>query len=274
MQAPGAEALQHTSAPPTTGKPWQDICADVQTYRDATVEAVFPALSSLTASDLPLNVTGVPADVLTSEEIRITSLPVEELLSLLASRELSCVETTNAFLKRAAVAQHLVNCVTELLPERAHARAQYLDEYITTHSKPIGPLHGLPISVKEHVSMEGLDCNAGFVSWVGRVAQEDALILKILWEAGAVFYVRTTEPQTIVCLSMSCIASLHIGKVANPITDAPGDEQQPLWRYGQSVQSTPHFWWLFRWGRCIDRVAWQLSWNWYEVGWSILKDYY
>jgi len=198
MQAPGAEALQHTSAPPTTGKPWQDICADVQAYRDATVEAVFPALSSLTASDLPLNVTGVPADVLTSEEIRITSLPVEELLSQLASRELSCIETTNAFLRRAAVAQRLVNCVTELLPDRALARAQYLDDYIATHGKPIGPLHGLPISVKEHVSMEGLDCNAGFVSWVGRVAQEDALILKILWEAGAVFYVRTTEPQTIV----------------------------------------------------------------------------
>jgi len=198
MQAPGAEASQHTTAPPTTGKPWQDICADVQAYRDATVEAVFPALSSLIASDLPLNVTGVPADVLTFQELHITSLPTEEILHRLASRELTCFETTNAFIRRAAVAKHLVNCVTELLPERAHARAQYLDEYITTHGKPIGPLHGLPISVKEHVSMKGLDCNAGFVSWVGRAAQEDALILKILWEAGAVFYVRTTEPQTIV----------------------------------------------------------------------------
>lgn len=212
MQAPGAEASQHTIAPPSTAKPWQKVCADVQAYRDATVEAVFPALSSLIASDLPINVTVIPADVLTSEELRITSLSPEELVHKLASRALSCTKTTNAFLRRAAVAQHLVNCVTELLLERAQARAQYLDEYIATHGKPIGPLHGMPISVKEHVSMAGLDCNAGFVSWVGRVAKEDALILKILWEAGAVFYVRTTEPQTIVCLYTICIASVHVRK--------------------------------------------------------------
>lgn len=199
MQAPGFEASKHISSPSETAKPWQEICADVQAYRDATIEAVFPALSSLIASDLPLNVTEIPADVLTLEELRVTSLSPEELVHQLSSGELTCIEATNAFLRRAAVAQHLVNCVTELLPERAQARAQYLDKYITTHGKPIGPLHGLPISVKEHVSMEGLDCNAGFVSWVGRVATEDALILKILWEAGAVFYVRTTEPQTIVC---------------------------------------------------------------------------
>jgi len=178
MQAPGAEASQHTAAPPTTTKPWQEICADVQAYRAATVGKVFSTLSTLLADELPLNVTGVPADVLTAEEVRITSLTTEELLCQLASLEMSCAEVTSAFLRRAAVAQHLVNCVTELLPDRAHARAQYLDEYISAHGKPIGPLHGLPISVKEHVSMEGLDCNAGFVSWVGRVAKEDALILK------------------------------------------------------------------------------------------------
>ena len=46
--------------------------------------------------------------------------------------------------------------------------------------------------------MKGQPWNAGFVAWVGKVASEDALVLKILWEAGAVFYARTTEPQSLV----------------------------------------------------------------------------
>jgi amidase len=57
--------------------------------------------------------------------------------------------------------------------------------------------------VKEHIGMKGLDFNAGFVGWVGRVAKQDAHILSILWAAGAVFYVRTTQPQTLMHLETS-----------------------------------------------------------------------
>lgn len=58
-----------------------------------------------------------------------------------------------------------VNCITELLPEKALARATYLDDYYKNQKKPIGPFHGLPISVKEHVGMKGLGLNGGFISW-------------------------------------------------------------------------------------------------------------
>lgn len=98
------------------------------------------------------------------------------------------------------------NCITELLPERALARAQELDDYFKENKKPRGPLHGLPISVKEHVGMKGLSLNAGLVAWADKQADDDALLLKILFQAGCVFYVRTTEPQTLVssqvCSSM------------------------------------------------------------------------
>ena len=96
-----------------------------------------------------------------------------------------------------------VNCVTELLPQRALQRAAELDAYIVNHGKPVGCLHGLPISVKEHIGMDGLDCNAGFVGWIGRVAPGTALILRILWDAGCVFYARTTQPQTLMHLETS-----------------------------------------------------------------------
>jgi amidase len=51
--------------------------------------------------------------------------------------------------------------------------------------------------------MKGLDWNGGFVAWVGRVAESDAHILEVLWRAGAVFYVRSTQPQSLMHLETS-----------------------------------------------------------------------
>jgi amidase len=92
------------------------------------------------------------------------------------------------------------NCITELLPERALVRAKELDDYFTQHNRPTGPLHGLPISVKEMIGMEDLGLNAGYVTWWGKTATEDAHVLQTLWNAGAVFYARTTQPQSMMHL--------------------------------------------------------------------------
>ena len=48
--------------------------------------------------------------------------------------------------------------------------------------------------------MKGLGLNAGYVAWYGKVADEDARILQILWQAGAVFHARTTLPQSLMHL--------------------------------------------------------------------------
>jgi hypothetical protein len=93
--------------------------------------------------------------------------------------------------------------VTELLPQRALQRAADLDAYLAEHGRPVGPLHGIPISVKEHIGMADLDLNAGYVAWVGTICKEDAHILPILWAAGAVFYVRSTQPQSLMHLETS-----------------------------------------------------------------------
>lgn len=92
------------------------------------------------------------------------------------------------------------NCITELLPEKALQRARFLDKYLAKKKQPIGPLHGLPISVKEMIGMEGLGLNAGYVASWGKVAIEDAHVLSILWDAGAVFIARTTQPQSMMHL--------------------------------------------------------------------------
>ena len=91
-----------------------------------------------------------------------------------------------------------VNCITELLPDQALERARYLDTYLEQHGKPLGPLHGIPISVKEHIGMKGLGLNAAYCSMYNNKADDDANILKILYSAGCIFFARTTEPQLIV----------------------------------------------------------------------------
>ena len=111
------------------------------------------------------------------------------------------------------MSQLQTNCITELLPERALERAKFLDEYYAEHKRTIGPLHGLPISVKEHVGMKDLGLNAGFISWWNHKAEEDAHILQILWNAGCVFYARTTQPQTLMHLETS--SNLY-GVTVNP----------------------------------------------------------
>jgi amidase len=184
------------------GLSWQQVSSHMLKHRDDTFAAVQPSIPS-PPEDLPHNVTGIPKQLLSKDVIAITESSTEVLLAKLAKGELSSVQVTKAFLQRAGLASKLTNCVTELLPERSLARAKELDDYLAKHKKPIGPLHGLPISVKEHIAMRGLDLNAGFVAWVGKIAKEDALILKLLWQAGAVFHARTTEPQTLMHLETS-----------------------------------------------------------------------
>ncbi|KAK4694244.1 amidase, partial [Lecanoromycetidae sp. Uapishka_2] len=185
-----------------TGKAWQEIAKEAQDYRDASISRVKPAIPDV-PKDLPLDRSGIPKYLLGTEEVVITETSPEGLVALLAVGKLTSTAVTTAFLRRAGLAQALTNCITELLPERAIHRAKYLDDYFTKHTKPIGPLHGLPISVKEHIGMKGLGHNAGFISWWDHKAADDAHVLKILWNAGCVFYARTTQPQTLMHLETS-----------------------------------------------------------------------
>ena len=191
---------------------WQEVAHIAQTHRDDSIRRVEPPIPEV-PDQLPFDRTDVPKYLLSTEEVGITETAPEVLVASLASGKHTSSTVTTAFLRRAGLAQALANCITELLPEQAIARAKFLDEYLSKHGKPIGPLHGLPISVKEHIGMKDLGLNAGFVSWWDQKAEDDALVLKILWHAGCVFYARTTQPQTLMHLETS--NNLY-GETVNP----------------------------------------------------------
>jgi amidase len=92
-------------------------------------------------------------------------------------------------------------------------RAKELDAYMETHGRPIGALHGLPISVKEHIFLANTPATSGSISWADSPSPGDALICKVFREAGAIFHVKTTNPQTLMALETH---SNLFGRTTNP----------------------------------------------------------
>lgn len=91
-----------------------------------------------------------------------------------------------------------MNCLTEIFVERALARAAELDDALRKTGKVVGPLHGLPISLKDQLCVKGLETTMGYVSWIGKYAEKSAVLVDILEECGAVPFVRTNVPQTLM----------------------------------------------------------------------------
>ncbi|KAF7594740.1 hypothetical protein BBP40_008447 [Aspergillus hancockii] len=154
------------------------------------------------AQDPNTNVLGIPAQtgILTPRELEITGTPdATTLLSKLAKQEYTSVEVTTAFCKRAAIAQQLTNCLTETFFDKAVARAKELDEHLASTGKTTGPFHGLPISLKESFNITGIPTTLGFISWLDKpLPTTDSAVVKVLLAAGAVLYVKTNIPQTMM----------------------------------------------------------------------------
>lgn len=62
----------------------------------------------------------------------------------------------------------------------------------------MGPLHGLPISLKDNINVQGVDSTVGMAVHVGDPAKADAVLVDVLAEAGAVFYVKTNVPTAMM----------------------------------------------------------------------------
>ncbi|BCR87097.1 uncharacterized protein ACHE_31084A [Aspergillus chevalieri] len=161
-------------------------------------EDKFPPADEKSVIDFPRK-----SGLLTERELGITELSATALVAEMGAGELSAEEVVVAFLKRSVLGHQLFNFATEFMADKAIARAKELDEYYQRTGKLVGALHGVPISVKEHVGIKGLTCNAGFVAWADQVATEDALLLQCLEKAGAVFHVRTNQPQSLMHLDCS-----------------------------------------------------------------------
>ncbi|KAH7150898.1 amidase signature domain-containing protein [Fusarium sp. MPI-SDFR-AT-0072] len=182
-----------------------------------TIKAKVPSEYFLPAeliANPPLDVSNIPSScgILTEDEVRITEdYDAVGLLHAIASRQFSAVEVATAFAKRSIIAHQLTCCLTQWLMDEAIAQARGLDEYMAKHGKPIGPLHGLPISIKEHMAIAGTLSSQGCLASL-REDTTDSDMVAILRSLGAVFYCKTNQPQTIMHLETDSLW----GRTLNP----------------------------------------------------------
>lgn len=67
-----------------------------------------------------------------------------------------------------------------------------------TTGKTIGPLHGLPVSVKDQFDIQGIDTTLGYVGRSFKPAVQDAALVMMLERLGAVVITKTAIPQSIL----------------------------------------------------------------------------
>lgn len=149
-----------------------------------------------------LNVLAIPqsSGLLTPQELEITEhYDATQLVELMSTGQLRSVDVVTAFCKRAAIAQQCVNCLTEVMFDEAIATARECDEFLAKQGRPKGALHGLPVSLKDSFNVKGVQATIGYAAFVGRPpSSTDSVVVRILREAGAVFYVKTNLPQTMM----------------------------------------------------------------------------
>ncbi|GAA5825521.1 hypothetical protein JCM11251_000271 [Rhodosporidiobolus azoricus] len=105
------------------------------------------------------------------------------------------------------------NALTEIMFAHALKAAQDLDAEFSRTGKIVGPLHGVPVSLKDQIDVKDVDSTIGFTHDTNRPAHEDASLVRVIRAAGGIPFVKTNVPQTM--LSFECSNPLF-GATRNP----------------------------------------------------------
>lgn len=96
------------------------------------------------------------------------------------------------------MAQQALNCLTEIFFDKAYERARFLDEHFQRTGTVLGPLHGLPIALKDSINVAGVDSTIGMTGYAFQPEKENSVVVDILLSLGAVVYVKTNVPQSMM----------------------------------------------------------------------------
>ena len=118
-------------------------------------------------------------------------LSASELATLIHAREISATEATQSAIDRMQAVNPGLNAVVVDLSDAALTRAQALD----ASGAAMGPLHGVPVTIKINVDQQGQATSNGLPALKDWLAPEDAPLVKNLLDAGAVVIGRTNTPE-------------------------------------------------------------------------------
>lgn len=106
----------------------------------------------------------------------------------------SCVEVLDAYLARIAEVNPKINALVFNAADEARAAAREADRALAA-GRARGPLHGVPISIKDSFEVKGMVSTAGTTGWAKRVPNRDATVVARLRAAGGIILGKTNTPE-------------------------------------------------------------------------------
>src|ERR1700682_612296 len=142
----------------------------------------------------------------------VWQLSATERAQRIARRQLSSAEVVDAHLARIDAVNPALNAVVRVLADEARAGAVLADKRVAA-GETLGPLHGVPFTVKENIDMAGLPTTWGVPALAQAVVPADAPVVERMRAAGAIPIGRTNLPD--MALRVHTDSSLH-GLTRNP----------------------------------------------------------
>ncbi|CAF9942823.1 MAG: hypothetical protein ALECFALPRED_010095 [Alectoria fallacina] len=133
---------------------------------------------------------------ISSQDRGILDKSVETLVRDVHSQVLKPIDILRTYAKVAIRAHEKINCLTEVMLPEAESWAE-------NEINLEGPLAGIPISLKDSIAVRGFDVSVGYSRNTGKPYAEDGSLVKILKAAGAVPYVKTNLPTTLLSFESS-----------------------------------------------------------------------
>lgn len=124
----------------------------------------------------------------------IITKSASELVQLIRKKELSSTEVTQAFLERIHQVNPRLNALVQQDDASALDAAKDADKAIQ-NKKELGPLHGLPITIKDLIDIKGFHCSYGSKAYDSYRVENEATCIKKLRDAGAIFMGLTNAPE-------------------------------------------------------------------------------
>jgi amidase len=135
-----------------------------------------------------------------------------ELAEKIRTREVSSREVLEAHLARVDACNGALNAVVRLLADEATAAADAADAAVAA-GEELGPLHGVPCTVKENIDVAGTPTTQGVTALASALATSDAPTVERMRAAGAIPFARTNLPD--LGLRVHTDSQLH-GLTRNP----------------------------------------------------------
>ncbi|GBG31674.1 Glutamyl-tRNAGln amidotransferase subunit A, mitochondrial [Hondaea fermentalgiana] len=171
------------------------LSREQRTGRDAKLQAREDQRSELDAY-----VKARPELVMTIDEQReLLHLRAVQVVDRIKSGKLSAEKVMVCMCLLARRAGQELAATTEELFMRAIASARAADEKLAREGEAAcGPLHGLPISIKDHIDVEGADSTAGIFSRIQAPRERNAPLVQALVDAGAIIFVKSNVPLSLM----------------------------------------------------------------------------